>query len=97
MGFSALGRVAELADALDLGSSGVTRAGSIPVSPTEQLIEGSDRFGDGLGLCFFLSMRLVYASCLCVLSYPVCIRFWRVSPGHHLFQSNSPTLSDVAL
>ena len=63
MGFSALGRVAELADALDLGSSGVTRAGSIPVSPTEQLIEGSDRFGDGLGLCFFLSMRLVYASC----------------------------------
>ena len=83
MGFSALGRVAELADALDLGSSGVTRAGSIPVSPTEQLIEGSDRFGDGLGLCFFLSMRLVYASCLCVLSmrlvvsglYPVLASF----------------------
>ena len=27
--------MAELADALDLGSSGVTRAGSIPVSPTK--------------------------------------------------------------
>ena len=26
--------MAELVDALDLGSSGVTRAGSIPVSPT---------------------------------------------------------------
>lgn len=28
------GRVAELADALDLGSSGVTRGGSSPLSPT---------------------------------------------------------------
>ena len=27
--------MAELADALDLGSSGATRAGSIPVIPTE--------------------------------------------------------------
>ena len=70
MGFSALGRVAELADALDLGSSGVTRAGSIPVSPTEQVIEGPDRFGDGLGLCFFLSMRLAVSGL-----YPVLASF----------------------
>jgi hypothetical protein len=29
-----IGRVAELADALDLGSSGATRGGSTPPSPT---------------------------------------------------------------
>ncbi len=62
MGFSALGRVAELADALDLGSSGVTRAGSIPVSPTrthsDSRVLGPD--------AFFIGFQV--ASCLGVLA-----------------------------
>ena len=35
------GRVAELADALDLGSSGATRGGSTPSTPTSKIVRKS--------------------------------------------------------